>query len=121
VRARTAVVVGLAAAPPTLWGLHLAITYAIVPESCAAGTTTWLNLTTVFTAVLILGVGTVAALLYRNGRLLDRSALLRARDFHASDPAADRAVPHLAVLFVPYFLLLVVMAGMVFLVVDPCA
>jgi hypothetical protein len=118
---RTAFVVVLAAAPPAIWGLHLALTYAIVPESCAAGTTVGLHVATFLGATLIVGSGALAALLYRNGRLLDPRALVRARDLDASAPAADRAVPRLAVLFAPYFLLLVLMAGLVFVMVDPCA
>lgn len=118
---RTALVVGLAAAPPALWGLHLSVTYAIVPESCAAGTTAWLHLTTLVGIAAILAAGVAAAALVRNGHLIDLRALVRARDFDASTPTAQRAVPRLAVLFAPYFLLLVVMAGTIFLIVDPCA
>lgn len=118
---RSALVVVLAAAPAIVWFLHLSVTYAIVPESCAASTTAWLNLTTVIGAALILAAGLLGARLVRNGSVVDPRALVRARDLDGAAPATDRAVPRLTALFAPYFLLLVVMGGLVFLVVDPCA
>jgi hypothetical protein len=118
---RAVFVVAVAALPPLAWMLHLAITYAIVPESCAAGTTFWLNSATAVGVALIVAAGVAATLAHWNGRLYDLVGLVRSRDLAASRPAAERAIPTLAALFVPYFLLLVIMAGLVFLVVDPCA
>ncbi len=118
---RAALLVALVAVPPTVWFVHLSVSYALVPASCSTGTTGWLHLTTLVGVGTIVAAAVGAARLSRSRRLLGPKALVRSRHLDADRPATDDALPRLAVLVAPYFLLLVAMLGLVFLVVDPCA